>query len=63
MRDIGLVVRKIRKECGLTQAALSEKTKISRAHIASIESGAYSPTVKTLQRIADACGKQIKDFL
>ena len=60
---IGDKIRRIRKECNLTQEQLSKKSGISRTHIAVIEAGKYSPTFKTLTAIAIARGKSVKDLI
>lgn len=43
--------RKIKK---MTQKELSEKSGISRSHIASIETGKYNPSLDTLKKLAQA---------
>ena len=48
-----------RIENGLTQKQLSEKTGISQAGISRIERGTANPSVKTLQRIAEALGRKV----
>lgn len=48
-----------RIENGLTQKQLSEKTGISQADISRIERGTANPSVKTLQRIAEALGRKV----
>ena len=63
MNEIGMAVRNMRKEAGLTQEKLSELSGVSRSHIAEIEAGKYSPTVKTLDAISRACGQETKNLL
>lgn len=63
MNNIGYAIRKVRKEVGLTQEQLAESANISRSHLAEIESGKYSPTMKTMEAIAKACKKPVKDFV
>ena len=46
-----------RLECNMTQKELAEKTGIRQSNISRIESGASSPTVDTLARIAAGLGK------
>ncbi len=46
-----------RKEAKLTQAELAEKTGLDQSHISRLETAKYSPTSKTLDKIADATGK------
>lgn len=53
-----------RLESNMTQKELSEKTGIRQSNISRIESGAASPTINTLARIAAGMGKQLKiDFV
>lgn len=49
-----------RLESNLTQKQLAEKTGIRQSNISRIESGAASPTVDTLARIAAGMGKQLR---
>ena len=48
-----------RIEQNLTQKELSEKTGIRQSNISRIENGNCSPTVATLQQIADGMGKTL----
>ncbi len=53
-----------RKQLGLTQSQLSEKTGIGQADISKLENGNANPSIKTLQRLANAMGMKIKiEFL
>lgn len=53
-----------RLESHMTQKELAEKTGIRQSNISRIESGACSPTIDTLARIAAGLGKQLKiDFM
>lgn len=53
-----------RIESHMTQKQLAEKTGIRQSNISRIESGASSPTVETLARIAAGMGKRLKiDFV
>lgn len=47
-------IRKIRRLKGLTQAELSKRSGVSQSQISSIELGQKSPTIETLQKIANA---------
>ncbi len=49
-----------RKESGLTQKQLSERTGIAQADISKLESGNANPTVRTLQRLAAGMGMRVK---
>lgn len=62
--EISELVQMARKETGLSQKQLSEKTGIPQANISKIENGYYIPSVDILKRIADAFGKRlIVDFI
>lgn len=50
----------IRNELGMTQKDLSEITGIHQSEISKIENGNANPSVKTLERIANAFGKKLK---
>jgi ribosome-binding protein aMBF1 (putative translation factor) len=49
-----------RMEQNMTQADLSKKTGIRQSNISRIENGKCSPTVATLQQIADGIGKTLQ---
>lgn len=48
-----------RRESGLTQKELSERSGVKQSNISRIESGLSSPTVATLQKIAEGMGKHL----
>ena len=57
-------LQRMRKNCGMTQKELAEKTGIRQSNISRIENGSASPTIDTLARIAAGLGKQLKiDFV
>ena len=49
-----------RKESGLTQKQLSERTGSAQADISKLESGNGNPSIKTLQRLAAGMGMRVK---
>ena len=49
-----------RKESGLTQKQLSDRTGITQADISRLENGNANPSIRTLQRLANAMGKTLK---
>jgi len=51
---IGVVIREIRKQKGLTQLELSDKTTISARTIQRIENDAVEPSLYSLKRIGEA---------
>src|SRR5215211_6809183 len=55
-------VRQIRKERGWSQERTAAEAGIDRVTLVHIESGKSSPTVDTLQKLADALGVEVADF-
>ena len=49
-----------RREEGLTQKELSERSGITKADISRLENGNANPSIRTLQRLANAMGKTLK---
>lgn len=49
-----------RKQTGITQKELSERTGIKQGDISKLESGNGNPSIRTLQRLADGMGMHIK---
>ena len=49
-----------RKESGLTQKQLSERTGIAQADISKLERGNANPSLRTLQRLAAGMGMRVK---
>ena len=66
MSDINLIVwkkiKKLRNQLNYTQTDLSKKANISRPTISQIETWDKSPTIKTLEMIANALNVNIKDL-
>ena len=59
-RDITMSLICARKEAGLTQAELSEKTGISQADISRLENGTRNPSLALLNRIAEAVNSTLR---
>lgn len=57
--EISELLQTVRKEVGLSQKQLSEKTKIPQANISKIENGHYIPSIEILKRLADGLGKRL----
>ena len=57
-KNTGLAIKQRRKELGMTQEDLSEKTGIPQSHLSKLESGLHSPTNETIERIAKALNTQ-----
>lgn len=49
-----------RKNAGMTQKELAEKTGIAQGDISKLESGSANPSLKTLQRLAAGMGMRLK---
>ena len=56
---IGLVIKLIRKQKGLSQEALAIKASLSRSAIRHIESGVNSPSLLALEKISKALGEPV----
>lgn len=53
-----------RKNSGLTQKELSERTGIAQGDISKLENGNANPSIRTLQRLANGMGMTLKvEFL
>jgi predicted nucleotidyltransferase/DNA-binding XRE family transcriptional regulator len=57
--DAAAVIREVRTRAGLTQAQLAHQAGTSQPTLAAYESGAKSPSVRTLDRIARAAGSSL----
>lgn len=55
-------IRTLRKEAGLTQEELAERSGLPQSHISRLESGKHSPSRVTLEKIAAALGLPIGRF-
>jgi transcriptional regulator with XRE-family HTH domain len=53
-KAIGVVVRELRDQAGLSQERLSAECGFDRTYISRVERGIINPTVSRLWRIADA---------
>ena len=56
---IGVLLKRAREEAGIYQTDLAKKTKIDQGDISRIENGKGNPTIKTLQTLFKAVGKEI----
>ena len=54
------ILKNLRRENGLTQKELAEKTGINQADISKIETGNANPALSTLQRLAEGMGMVVK---
>lgn len=58
--DVAMQVVELREKHGLTQAQLAALSGIDQGDISRIERGTTSPTARTLQRVADALGADVR---
>lgn len=62
--EVAELVATTRKEMGISQQELSEKTGIPQANISKIENGNYTPSLSILKRLADGLGRRLViDFI
>ena len=62
LHNLGKRIRALRKDAKLTQAQLSEKANISGYYVGEIERGDASPSLSTLNDIANALGVAITEM-
>ena len=55
-RAIGMVLRGLREERGLSQEQLGFKAGLHRTYVSQLERGLKSPSLKTLDKIAEVLG-------
>lgn len=55
-------IRDARKDAGLTQEQLAEKSGLPQSHISRIENARHSPARATLEKLAAALGKPVTFF-
>jgi transcriptional regulator with XRE-family HTH domain len=60
--DLGDSLRQIRHSAGLTLAAVAERIGVSKGYLSKVESGAATPSIAVLSRLADAYGLPISDL-
>jgi len=58
-RHFGAAVRRHRELVRLTQEDLADRAGLDRTYVSGIERGARNPTLKILQRLADALGADL----
>jgi transcriptional regulator with XRE-family HTH domain len=60
---LGMTVARLRKRRKMTQAKLAELAGVHRIYIAQIEAATKVPSLKTLEKIADALGVKVGRLL
>jgi transcriptional regulator with XRE-family HTH domain len=61
--DVGALLRQARERVGFSQRELAARVGTGQSAISMYESGAHSPTVRTLDRLLAACGFQARVVL
>lgn len=60
---LGRKIQRLRKQKGLTQEKLAEEAKVDPKTIIQMETGKRNPTLKTLQKIANALKISVDQIL
>lgn len=60
--NVGLRIRELRENAGLTVNKLANMSGISQSHLREIELGNKNPTVETLSYFCEALGISLKQF-
>jgi transcriptional regulator with XRE-family HTH domain len=63
LRTLGLTIRALRRERGLSQEALAELAQIDRSYMSSVERGLRNVSVLNVARIAGALDVPVRDLL
>jgi transcriptional regulator with XRE-family HTH domain len=61
--EIGQRIRDARLALGMTQLDLATATGIRRPNVARLERGGNTPTIETLQRVAEALGVSVASLV
>lgn len=56
VEQFGLNVQRLRKAQSLTQEELSHRCEMKRSYLSDVERGVRNPTIRALERIAEALG-------
>ena len=60
--DIGIKIRELRIQKGLTQEELADRAELSKGFISQVERDLTSPSIATLMDILQCLGTDLKDF-
>ena len=61
-QKLGLKVRELRKSNNLTQEKLEQKSGVDRTYISDIERGVRNPSLKSIEKLANALGVKLFDL-
>jgi len=62
VENIGQRIRQLRESRGMTQSQLQGRSRVSRSYLSRIESGQMTPSLGTLEKIAEALGVGLNRF-
>ncbi|HEV2387570.1 MAG TPA: helix-turn-helix domain-containing protein [Candidatus Acidoferrales bacterium] len=62
VENIGLRIRQLRETRGMTQSQLQARSGVSRSYLSRIESGQMTPSLGTLEKIAESLGVGLNRF-
>lgn len=60
---VGLNLQRLRREAGLSQEELADRSGVHQTYLSGVERGVRNPTVTVLQKIAVALGLDIDELV
>ncbi len=60
--EIGIKIKRLRLQCGLTQEDLADRCELTKGYISQLENELTSPSIQTLIDILSALGTTISEF-
>ena len=60
--EIGIKIKSLRLQCGLTQEELADRCDLTKGYISQLENDIASPSIATLIDILSALGSDLKSF-
>ena len=62
-KRLGMTIKRLRQQRGLTQQALAERAGVHRVYVAQIESQTKVPSIATLEKLAKALNVKVGRLL
>ncbi|WP_295770089.1 helix-turn-helix transcriptional regulator [uncultured Mucilaginibacter sp.] len=60
--NVGLRIRELRKQIGISQEALANKAEIDRTYVTDVENGRRNISIENLEKLVDALNISFTDF-
>ncbi|MDE6614702.1 MAG: XRE family transcriptional regulator [Clostridia bacterium] len=60
--DLGIKIKRLRLQCGLTQEELADRCELTKGYISQLENNLTSPSIATLMDILEVLGSDLKSF-